>query len=131
MFTDELMERFDAWLPALMDVMMDHYGDTAVFNALPRAMRDLRREVASAGSPVARWCDERLIVTGDPDDCVVLGDVMSLYRGTPQPSTKEEFSRLVMGCLDGVQGVTFHARTTLPGTRETKRLVLRGVRLVP
>ena len=124
-------ERFGAWLPAVMDVLLDHYGVAGVFDvgSLPPAMQEWRREVTSASSPVTRWCDEFLEVTGDPDDCVVLGDAMRLYTGTPQPKTKDEFARLVRGCFDGVQEVTFHATTTLANPRVTKRLVLRGVRL--
>jgi hypothetical protein len=124
-------EQFQAWLPAVMDVMLDHYGVADVFEAsnLPPAMREWRRSVTSAGSPVARWCDEHLEATGDPDDCVVLGDAMSMYIGPPIIKTKGEFARLVKGCFDGVAGVVFHTSTTLPGTRDTKRLVLRGVRL--
>ena len=78
---------------------------------------------------VAKWCDDCLEVTGDPGDCVVLGEAMRLYGGAQIIKTKVEFARLVNGCFDGVAGVTFHTSTTLPGTRDTKRLVLRGVRL--
>ena len=56
-------------------------------------------------------------------------DVMNLYSGTPQPKSKDEFSRLVKACFDGVHGVTFVNKTVLRGTRDSKRAVLRGVKI--
>ncbi len=126
----DIEQRFSSWLPAVMDVLLDHFPDAdQVFASLPPSMSDWRRQVTSANNPLTRWCEEVLEVTGNADDCVVLGDVMNLYRGTPQPKSKDEFSRLVKACFDGVHGVTFVNKTVLRGTRDSKRAVLRGVKL--
>jgi hypothetical protein len=64
-----------------------------------------------------------LEVTGRAEDCVVLGELKASYRDGVTTS-------LINAFYADVPGVTFAAKTTLRGSRDTKRDVLRGVRVI-
>jgi phage/plasmid-associated DNA primase len=124
----ELSERFPTWLSAVADVLVGCYGGAVeVFDALPEGMREWRRGVTAAGNPVAEWCDANFVVTGESEDFVVLGEVLDERYG--ETMKKSKFARLVAACYKGVAGVTFCPKTTLAVTRESKRDVLKGVKL--
>ena len=77
----------------------------------------------SPHSTVDDWCRDHLVVTGVKLDCVVLGELKASYR-------EGVTSSLIKAFYADVPGVTFAAKTTLRGSRETKRDVLRGVKLL-
>ena len=111
--------RFVEWTSALADVLVEHYGASA-FDKIPPEMREWRHEIAGASNPVAEWCRDTLVVTGNADDTVSLNDV--------RPGVDDTYIRNVRAYFEGVQGVSYVKRTTLK-TRVPKRHVLRGVQL--
>ena len=118
----DIEKKFEGWLPAVMDVLLDHFADASDgvldSNALPAAMREIRHNVVSASNPVAKWCEERLQVTGNPRDYVILGRLKGSFNGPP--TMLPRFAQLVAACYEGVGGTRYRSRTTvvLPdGTR--------------
>lgn len=70
------------WMSALADVLMDLCGTDAI--DVPIAM-DGWRGVEDRTDHLAEWLNERVIITKDPNDRIVLGDLKKVYFGSLPP----------------------------------------------
>ena len=115
--------RFDGWMSALADVLVEHYGNAHLVNAPPASMTEWRDDIAAEGNASAAWCEQHLVVTGEKEDYVVLPD-LAFESGI------RDFAKLARTLYVGVEGVSYLPKTTVGPEKRSRRGVLRGVKFV-
>ena len=120
----DIQKRFKAWLPALMDVLVDHYGAEGTFDRPPLSMVDWKSDVTTNANPAAKWCEDNLEVTGCRSDFVLLGPL-------GQQTGISNFVNLAKAYYSGVSGVTYKDRTNakIDGVHKVRHNVIKGVRV--
>ncbi len=71
-------KKFNDWLPALADVLMDH-ADPNALDTLPPAMREWRQGVVTDVNPIAEWLLQNIEVTGNTDDVITIPQLKALH----------------------------------------------------
>ncbi|PNH00124.1 hypothetical protein TSOC_014069 [Tetrabaena socialis] len=119
-------DKFPSWLPALADVFKDHYAPLELFNTVPPSMKEWRSDITGEANPLKDWLDETVLVTGNSSDVLLIADLKGLCH-----IRDKRFAEFVKGYFSGVNGVTFHAITSIKigETWATKRGVLKGLQL--
>lgn len=77
-----IVSRFDAWLPALLHILLEVYDPLGeALNDLPTSMKDWRHQLSVQDNPVAEWLEDIVELTDNGKDRTALdkGLVTSLY----------------------------------------------------
>ncbi|GLC40338.1 hypothetical protein PLESTB_001803800 [Pleodorina starrii] len=104
--------RFQEWLPALADVLMEAYNPDGL-DIIPTSMREWRADIADASNSIAEWLDDIVSITGNKKDVLPIKDVHRRYleyvrndcatgfeagrqhRDTASNLTKDQFTQAV------------------------------------
>jgi hypothetical protein len=92
----ELSKKFPVWRSALLDILLEHV-DPHAFDRLPEGMRDWGRDVTTKANPLADWMFKNVLVTGNKDDSLLMGDLMERFQNDEHQRrfmTETEFRRL-------------------------------------
>ncbi|PNH01958.1 hypothetical protein TSOC_012183, partial [Tetrabaena socialis] len=58
-----IQEKFPSWLPALADIFTDHFAPLELFNSVPPAMKEWRREITQEANPISEWLEREVVIT--------------------------------------------------------------------
>jgi phage/plasmid-associated DNA primase len=128
-----IAQKFPLWLPALLDVLKEHYDPDAM-DSPPLSMRQWGQNVATEANPLGSWMEERVVVTGKKEDYVQLSDVLPLYRSDDQLRRRmdeDSFKRFAKAYLK-TNGLTFKEKDNVlngNGVRTTARHAARGIKM--
>ena len=126
-----IKRKFRGWLPALADILVSVFPTTdaarQVFERLPVEMREWRQGISAEGNPYAEWLEQRVRVTGDLKDVIVLAELKNEAHGD------RTFSRFAMAYFRALEGVQATDKTVVKvdGKWVSMRGVIRGVARVP
>ena len=122
-----IQKSFPEWLPALADVLLDHYEPRDVLGELPSSMDEWRQDLAAADNPYAIWLEKHVVVTGDPKDVLLLSTLEAANGGG------EKFTRFAKTIFNGIHGVAVVDKTSvkLGDKWGTRRGVIKGVSAKP
>jgi hypothetical protein len=131
----ELSSKFPLWRSALLDVLMERFNPRALERP-PPGMRQWGQGVATDANPLADWMEERVQVTGNKEDFVLLADLVAVYKADEQLRRRMppvDFKRLAKAYLGTVALSFKEAAENIKlsdGTWTSKRNVARGVQRV-
>ena len=120
-----ITQKYNKWLPALADILLEH-SRLQLFHNLPPDMAQWRHGVSIDHNPYAGWLQDHLKVTGNTkDDFVLLSDLKFMHGGG---------KGFVMGAkayLSTLPGAVCFDTTKVRvnGEWKTKRDVVKGVRV--
>jgi hypothetical protein len=129
----ELSNAFPQWRSALLDLLLLHF-DPSAFREPPEGMRRWGQGVAADANPLADWMQQRVLVTGDKEDYLLLGDMAAHYNtddALKRVMPAAEFKRLAKAYLELV-AVSMRAKENIKvgGVWITKYNVARGIKLL-
>ena len=79
---DNIIHAFESWLPALLELLLEHYSPNNFTDAdIPPSMLEWRTEAAIDANPVSGWIGDAIEVTGDARDCVLVSELCAAYGG--------------------------------------------------
>ncbi len=99
---DNLDKELDKWLPALADVLLERFpGAVRRFDALPASMTEWKQDVSTNANPLAEWLRERVRVTQNKQDYLLLGELKKAYYAEHRPDavSGDMFFRLAAAFL--------------------------------
>ena len=129
-----IAQQFPLWLPALLDVLRENYDPDAL-DSPPLSMRQWGQSVAADANPLGSWMEERVLVTGDKKDHVILSAFVTLYRADDQLRRRMDedcFKRFAKAYLKTV-ALSFKDTDNIinaHGSRSNARHVAKGVLLL-
>jgi hypothetical protein len=123
--------KFPLWRSALLDIFLDHFDPKALNNP-PVGMLQWGQGVATDANPIADWMQQRVSVTGNKDDYLLLSDLVGHYNMDDQlkrQMTAAEFKRLAKGYL-GTVALSFKDAPSRVPNGPTVRGVAKGVKML-
>jgi phage/plasmid-associated DNA primase len=99
--------RFPEWLPALADILLEHY-DINSLDSIPDSMRQWRTDLSNSNNEIAEWFQKSVELTGDKNDYILIKDLQTRYTDEKKvqdeadgiyeaPIKKARFHELVRG----------------------------------
>ncbi|MEW5314896.1 MAG: hypothetical protein WDW38_006358 [Sanguina aurantia] len=114
--------KFEAWLSALADVLME-YQDKSVLLNVPASMSEWRQDVMVGANPLAEWLMERVEVTKDQSDRIVMKELRKLYVSESK-APNNAFPKLARAFLEALDGVVYKQNDRVGGVLSSS--VMRG-----
>ena len=129
----DIVTKFPMWRSALADVLLEH-GDLQVLLSVPASMREWRQGMVEAANPLSAWLEERILVTGQRTDFIVMGELKGVYNKFVEDTrqrlvAQNEFQKLAQSFLRALPGVTFKEQDNVRS--KSARNVLRGITMEP
>jgi phage/plasmid-associated DNA primase len=69
---------FDGWLPALADILLEHYDENGM-DSIPPSMQEWRADIADSGNILAEWFADNLTITGNKKDTITVKELHAAY----------------------------------------------------
>ena len=122
----DMKERFLKWLPALADILVEHYDRRGLSN-IPREMMEWHRRIAVADNPCADWLDKHVRVTGNKNDFLIAED---LKRASGAGGSVAEYARMVKSYFKDDTRVRVIDHSVIKELGGQARYIIRGVEMV-
>jgi phage/plasmid-associated DNA primase len=75
----DLDYHFDDWLPALADILVEHYDENGL-DMISDSMKEWRTGITNTSNSLSEWFEDHIIITGEKSDKLILKDLYGFYN---------------------------------------------------